>query len=126
MKEEGEIEWKGKKIRLEDVALPPRKPTRIGYTGDCLYEENLAEFFEGCDLLIAEATFAEKEKERAHEYFHMTAKEAAKIALKAHVKKLVLTHISPRYDNDPKILEKEARSVFRESMIAKDLMVLTI
>jgi ribonuclease Z len=50
---------------------------------------------------------------------HSTALEVAKIAKKARVKKLILTHISARY-NDPQILEKEAKKVFKNSKVASD------
>jgi len=56
----------------------------------------------------------------------MTAKDAARIAKKAGVKRLLLTHISPRYDDNPKILEKEAREIFRNTDIANDFMKIEV
>ena len=39
------------------------------------------------------------------------------------VKKIILTHMSQRYDENPKRLVDEARKVFKNTFIAKDLDV---
>ena len=62
-----------------------------------------------------EATFASEERgERAKETGHSTAAEAATVARDAGVRRLVLTHISPRYTRDAPELLEEARAVFPE------------
>jgi ribonuclease Z len=126
LKEKGKIHWRGKTIYLKEVSKPIRKGIKIVYTGDSNACEEIVKAAKGADILISEATFAEELKEKAHDYGHMTAKDAARIAKKAGVKRLLLTHISPRYDDNPKILEKEAREIFRNTDIANDFMKIEV
>jgi ribonuclease Z len=74
----------------------------------------------GADLLIHEATFGEDEKDRAKETNHSTARDAGAVALAAKAKKLVLTHLSARYSISAEELLKEAKEVFKETIVAKD------
>jgi ribonuclease Z len=72
------------------------------------------------DLLVHEATFGDDEAERAAETGHSTAREAATVARLADVRRLVLTHISARYSYDASDLEREAKQVFANTLIARD------
>jgi ribonuclease Z len=78
------------------------------------------------DLLVHEATFAGDEAERAQETGHSTAAEAAKVAHDAGVRRLVLTHISSRYNLDASELLAEAKAVFPETVIARDGMTVDV
>jgi ribonuclease Z len=80
---------------------------------------------EGADLLIHEATFGEELAERAAEDGHSTARQAAEVAAKAEVERLILTHISSRYP-DEVLLEAEARAVFQNTVAARDLMAVEV
>jgi ribonuclease Z len=72
------------------------------------------------DLLICEATYLDELKDKAAEYKHLTAAQAAKLAKKNKVKKLVLTHISQRYEHEPKRLLAEAKRIFQKAELAED------
>ncbi len=125
LKEKGRIRMEKGIVKLEDVLAPSRKPTKISIVVDTLPIEKIVEKVRDSDLLISEATHSHELKERSHEYFHMTAKDAAMIAKKANAKKLVITHFSARYD-DEKVLEKEAKKVFKDTIAAKDFTVVQV
>ena len=106
-----------------DVFVGPKRPGRlVVITGDTRPCASVVDVARGADLLIHEATFGEEEKERAKETGHSTAREAAQVALAAQAKRLVLNHVSARYSMSAEDLVKEAREVFRETVVAKDGM----
>ncbi len=116
-KKEGKLEWKGKTIKLEDVGYV-KKGLKVVYSGDTKPHRNILELSKEADVLIHDGTFLEED---IGEKAHTDVKEAARLAKKANVKKLVLTHISRRY-TDIKELEDEARKVFKNTVVAKDMM----
>ena len=75
----------------------------------------------GQSIIDHEATFAEDNKARAKETFHSTAVQAATLAQKAQVKKLILGHFSARYQDDSIFLQ-EAQEIFPHTIIAKESM----
>lgn len=95
------------------------------YCSDTRPVTAVCEQIHGIDLLYHEATFAESEKERARQTFHSTAREAAGIASKAEVKRLVVGHFSSRYDDETEILD-EAREIFPDCTCASEGMVIRI
>jgi len=109
----------GKVFKNEDYTLPPNPSRSYAYCSDTAYYEDLLPHVQGVDLLYHEATFIEKEKSRAKATFHSTAKQAATIALKSGVKKLLLGHISARYSNDLDHLN-EAAEIFENVLVAED------
>ena len=114
------IHFNGKTIKPDDVSsiVKGRKVTFIADTLPC---RNAVVLAENSDLLICEATYAHELEEKAREYRHMTARQAALIASQSGAKKLVLTHFSPRYKTTEKI-EEDARDVFDNAICAKDFM----
>lgn len=114
------VEVDGRIISPEDLVGPTRPGRRVVYTGDTRPHHRTVEAAQGADLLIHDATFGSEETDRARQTNHSTAVEAAEIARRAGVRRLVLTHISSRYADDPKSLEREAREVFPRSVVAYD------
>jgi ribonuclease Z len=120
------IVWQGKLVTPEMVLGEIRKGRKIVYTGDTRPCEKTVEISRDADLLIHDAAFSEELKDRAVESGHSTAKEAAEVARKANVKKLVLTHISARYSKNPEILLEEARPIFENVELARDFLELRV
>ena len=120
------VEFDGRRVDPADVVGPARPGRRIVYTGDTRPCPRTAELAADADLLIHEATFGEEEAERAGETRHSTAREAAGVAKQARALRLALTHISSRYADDPRGLEREAKFVFGESFVAHDGMQIEV
>ncbi|MBI5547791.1 MAG: ribonuclease Z, partial [Deltaproteobacteria bacterium] len=99
------------------AARPGRKVVISGDTRPCTSTREAAT---GADLLIHEATFGDEEMERALETSHCTAREAGRLAREAGVRRLVLTHVSSRYDLDVSPLLKQARDEYPLVEYAKD------
>lgn len=104
-------------IRLTTAADPAKS---YAYCSDTLYTESILPYIEGVDCLYHEATFADSELSRAQKTMHATGRQAAEIAKKANVKKLIIGHFSARY-SDKNIILQEAREVFPETILAEDL-----
>lgn len=116
----------GKEIRPEEVVGPARSGIKMAYTGDTRPCESTVEAAKDADLLIHDGTLAEELKDWALESMHSTAYEAAWVAKKANVRKLVLTHISSRYSADAKPLLEEAKKVFENVVVAEELMAVEV
>ncbi|HEX8245449.1 MAG TPA: ribonuclease Z [Longimicrobium sp.] len=114
------VEVDGRTITPADVVGEPRHGRKLVISGDTRPCQATRDIALNADLLIHEATFAQDEAERAAHTGHSTAREAAEVAASAGVLRLVLTHFSPRYADDPRWLEKEARAVFPETTAAYD------
>ncbi len=115
----------GKKIKAKDISYL-EKGKKVVVILDTANNSNAQIIAKNADLLISEATFSSDETKIAKEYKHLTAKDAATIARKSKVKKLILTHISQRYEADLSKIEKEAKKIFRNTSIAKDFDSLEI
>ena len=126
----------GQQVELEDGKIldgsdflgPSQKGRIITILGDTRYIAASVELALDADLLIHEATFSETDEQLAHDYYHSTTKQAAMVAKQANAKKLMLTHISSRYQSEVDLakLEKEAQAVFPLSYLAADFMKIEI
>ena len=119
------IIYGGKMIKSTHVVGPPRRGRKIGVSGDTRPTDKLVRFFKDCDVLIFESTYGQDKQEKAIENGHSTAAEAATIAKKAQVDKLLLTHFSARYD-ETSLLVKEASAIHNNVDAAEDLKVVRI
>ncbi|EIC4254904.1 ribonuclease Z [Listeria monocytogenes] len=117
----------GSVINGKDYIEEPQKGKIISIFGDTKATASELELALNADVLVHEATFEGDKEKLAGEYMHSTTLQAASLAKKANVKKLILTHISSRYDRDAsKELLIEAQSVFENTEIAYDLAVFPI
>lgn len=121
----GELKIGKKIVRMQDITYI-QKGKKIIYAGDTMQCGAIADAAAGADLLIHESTFCLDKKDEAKEKYHSTASDAAKIAKKAKVSHLALTHISGRYSDDAPLLE-EASKIFKGKIsVAKDGMKIEI
>ncbi len=116
----------GRRVGPEELVGQPRRGRTVVYTGDNRPSLAVVEVARGADLLVHDSTFGEEERERAVETGHSTAAQAAEIAREAGVRRLVLTHISPRYNRDAPELLAEAKAVFPESIVARDGLTIDV
>lgn len=103
----------GREVRPEDVLGAARSGRRLVISGDTRPCAAVVKAAKDADLLIHESTFSDDEQERALETRHSTAREAARVAREAGVRRLVLTHLSSRHDTDPGKLLTQAREEFK-------------
>jgi ribonuclease Z len=124
LKEGKTIKYKGKEIKPEDVTyvVEGKKITYIADTAAC---ENAAKLAKEADVMISESAYAANLQEKADEYKHLTAKDAAMLASQADVKKLILTHFSQRYKTVEEI-EEDAKTIFPETACAFDFMKIKV
>jgi ribonuclease Z len=116
----------GRIIQPSVLVGPTRSGRRVVITGDTRPCAATIEHSRGADLLIHEATFGDEEADRAVETGHSTAREAASVARDAGAHKLVITHFSARYSRDASPLDREAKEVFRETLVGKDGMEIDV
>ena len=107
------------------LTTPPAPPRSYAYCSDTIFHRPIIEQIKGVNLLFHEATFAQCDAQRAKETFHTTAMQAGEIARDADVKQLLIGHFSARYE-DENILLQEERSVFPNTLLAKENLKVTL
>jgi len=108
----------GKRIQPDDVLGPVQKGVKLVVVGDAGKTENLVDVCRDADALVIESTYLDEETEMASQFSHLTARQGAELAIKAGVKKLILTHISRRYREKDVI--REAQALFPNTSVARD------
>lgn len=117
----------GRIIDGKNFIGPPKRGKIVTILGDTRFTENAIMLANGANTLVHEATFAEKEKSLAKDFFHSTTKQAAEIAEVSRANQLILNHISSRYQQDHiKELLSEAQCVFPNTFIAEDFSIFEI
>ena len=117
--EEGEVIPNTRLTKANDT------PKRFAYCSDTAYSEKIIPIIQGVDCLYHEATFMDDEQVRAKQTEHSTAHQAATIALKANVKKLIIGHYSARYIDQSALLN-EAQSIFKDTVLGEDMAIYEI
>ncbi|MBR4831841.1 MAG: ribonuclease Z, partial [Butyrivibrio sp.] len=119
---------KGETIKLDDgkvftpdmVLGEERKGIKLTYTTDTRPTDSIVKNAAGSDLFICEGMYGEQDKlDKAREHKHMTFTEAARMASKAEVKEMWLTHYSPSLVN-PKDFLPDTKKIFEKTVAAKD------
>jgi ribonuclease Z len=106
----------GEEIPNDELTYLPYQPRSYAFCSDTMYYEKIIDIIQGVDLLYHEATFLNDMQNMARQTAHSTTVEAATIALKANVKRLLIGHFSSRYDDNMLIqFQKEAQYVFPNS-----------
>jgi len=114
----------GKKVRAKGLTYL-QKGKKVAIVLDTKFYSGIAKFAKDSDLLICESTYI-NETALAEDYKHLTAVQASEIAKKAKVDKLILMHLSQRYEGASNEVLKVAKKVFKNSVVAKDLDVVEV
>jgi ribonuclease Z len=111
------VQKDGTVVKNESVTIPAPKGKVYAFCADTKYDESIIPNIRDADMIYHETTYLDNLRERAETRFHSTTKQAALIARKASVKKLLIGHFSSKYDTLEEF-EKEAREVFPDTELA--------
>jgi ribonuclease Z len=107
----------GEVIKNEWLTIPAPKGKVYAFCADTKYNESMIDYIRNADMIYHETTYLDHLRERAELRFHSTTRQAAMIAQKAGVKKLLIGHFSSKYDTLEEF-EREAREVFINTELA--------
>lgn len=117
----------GRVINGKDFVGEKKLGRIVTILGDTRKTKNSVLLAENADILVHESTFNKEEEKMARAYYHSTSHHAAQVALEAQAEKLILTHISARYlTGDIIQLENEAKEIFSNTKIVKDMEIIEI
>ena len=109
-----------------DLVTEEGKRSRVyAFCADTKYDESIIPHIKDADMIYHETTYLDALRERAESRFHSTSKQAATIAQKAGVKKLLIGHFSSKYDTLEEF-EAEAREVFPNTELALEGTAYTV
>jgi ribonuclease Z len=120
-----DIEFNGKKIKSKDIVYH-EKGKKITVILDTALNEKCHKLAKDSKVVISEAVYLKDEADLAALHEHLTAEQAGEIAKKAGAEKLYLSHLSQRYDGNERLLLKEAKTKFKNTIIAEDLMQIVV
>lgn len=120
----------GRTVHGEEFSGPFKPGRRVVYCTDTIFCPAAIELSRDADILIHEATFAQADEDLARQSMHSTAAMAARVAHEAGARRLIITHISPRYVEGQQIgpaeLLAEARSIFPDTEMARDFLTVEV
>jgi ribonuclease Z len=108
----------GRRVKPDDVLGSLQRGVKLVMVGDAGRTDDIFDVCRDADALVIESTYLDEASEMASQFSHLTARQAAELAVKANVKKLILTHISRRY-RERDVL-KEAQAIFPNTSVARD------
>jgi ribonuclease Z len=108
---------RGVRIKNDEVTTDPERGKKYAFCADTKYDENIIPHIYGADMIYHETTYLDSLREKAEERFHSTTKQAAMIARKAMVGKLLIGHFSSKYSTLDQFAE-EAKEVFADTELA--------
>lgn len=120
LKEGKDIVLDGKKYKAKELSYY-EEGRKISFVLDTSFDKSIATFVKNSDLFICESSYGDELKEKAKEHKHLTVGQAALISKQGKVKKLILTHISQRYEKNLENMLEHSKKVFKNSHLAKDL-----
>jgi ribonuclease Z len=120
----------GRTFEGHDFVGEPKPGRSFVYCTDTIYCKSAVELARGADLLVHEATYAVCDQGLAERSLHSTTEMAARVAVEAGVKQLLITHFSPRYapgaQVEPEELLREARATFPNTLMSRDFFTFDI
>lgn len=125
LKQGKDIVYNGKKFLVKNLTYI-EGDKKVSFVLDTSMNKKIIPFVKESDLLICESSFGSELKEKAREHKHLTSSDAAEIAKRSKSKKLVLTHFGQRYSKNPSEILKQAKKIFSNSYLVKDLDFLEI
>jgi len=108
----------GRNVHPDEVLGPEIPGAKLVFVGDTGRTDDLLEVAQDADALVIESTYLDVEADMAQRFGHITAAQAARLALEANVQNLYLTHISRRYREED--VQKEAEAIFPNTTVARD------
>ncbi|MDA3836170.1 MAG: ribonuclease Z [Nanoarchaeota archaeon] len=120
LKEGKDIVINGRKFKSKD-SVYNEKDKKISIVMDTKMNKRIIPFVKDSDIFISEGTYSGDLSKEAEEHMHLTVVDVAKVARQAKVKKLIITHVSSRYMKNLKDILFEAKEIFEESYLPRDL-----
>ena len=119
LKQGKDITFEGKKYLAKNLTFK-ESGKKVSFVLDTAFNLKIIPFVKNSDVLICESQFGEDLKDKAAEYHHLSIDKVVEIAKKSKSKKLILTHLSQRYNKDQKDILSFAKKNFKESFLAHD------
>jgi ribonuclease Z len=120
LQREGSLVTAGGQMMTLEAMSEPRRGQVFAFVMDTRLCDGAVALAEGADLLVCESTFLECDADLAAAYGHLTAAQAARLAVEAGARQLVLTHFSQRYPDDA-VFAAEAGEIFPDVVVVRDL-----
>lgn len=118
----------GQVVPNDLLTSDPTPSKSYAFCSDTIYAESIVPIIRGCDLLYHEATYGQADAHKARQRGHSTAQEAATIAQKAGVGRLVIGHYSAQFmtNEQEQQLLAEAQEVFANTLLSREQLVLEV